>query len=220
MWGIPQRLWTFWIGRKPGSCRVRQRWSCPGIWSESWSESYFVRQRSGWEMWGRRDLRRASFYKVWVPSKNKSYLVLILWEKKKKIGGLWTSKKNFLYVSTNPFILKFLYACSVISDSLWPHGLLVSQVPLSMWFFRQESWSGLPFPAPGDLADPGIEPGAPVAPPALALAGRFFTTNLFPLPTLSTPCPAFDNYKFVGLVVVLLFMYLYFGHTAAWHVGS
>ena len=30
-----------------------------------------------------------------------------------------------------------------------------------MGFFRQEYWSGLPFPSPGDLPDPGIEPGSP-----------------------------------------------------------
>ena len=35
------------------------------------------------------------------------------------------------------------------------------QAPLSMGFSRQESWSGLPFPPPGDLPDPGIEPGSP-----------------------------------------------------------
>ena len=35
------------------------------------------------------------------------------------------------------------------------------QAPLSMGFFRQEYWSGLPFPSPGDLSDPGIEPRSP-----------------------------------------------------------
>ena len=35
------------------------------------------------------------------------------------------------------------------------------QAPLSMGFFRQEQWSGLPFPSPGDLPDPGIEPDLP-----------------------------------------------------------
>ena len=34
------------------------------------------------------------------------------------------------------------------------------QAPLSMGFSRQEYWSGLPFPLPGDLLDPGIEPGS------------------------------------------------------------
>ena len=35
------------------------------------------------------------------------------------------------------------------------------QAPLSMGYFRQEYWSGLPFPSPGDLPNPGIEPGSP-----------------------------------------------------------
>ena len=35
------------------------------------------------------------------------------------------------------------------------------QVPLSMGFSRKEYWSGLPFPSPGDIPDPGIEPGPP-----------------------------------------------------------
>ena len=46
------------------------------------------------------------------------------------------------------------------------------QAPLCMGFPRQESWSGLPFPPPGDLPDPGIEPVSLVPP---ALTGRFFT---------------------------------------------
>ena len=35
------------------------------------------------------------------------------------------------------------------------------QAPLSMGFCRQECWSGLLFPSPGDLPDPGIKPGSP-----------------------------------------------------------
>ena len=38
---------------------------------------------------------------------------------------------------------------------------VASQAPLSMKFSRQEYWSGSPFPSPGDLPDPGIEPGSP-----------------------------------------------------------
>ena len=38
---------------------------------------------------------------------------------------------------------------------------VVCQAPLSMGFSRQEYWSGLPFPSPGHLSDPGIEPGSP-----------------------------------------------------------
>ena len=35
------------------------------------------------------------------------------------------------------------------------------QAPQSLEFSRQEYWSGLPFPSPGDLSNPGIEPGSP-----------------------------------------------------------
>ena len=35
------------------------------------------------------------------------------------------------------------------------------QAPQSMEFSRQEYWSVLPFPSPGDLSDPGVEPGSP-----------------------------------------------------------
>ena len=38
------------------------------------------------------------------------------------------------------------------------------QAPLSMVFPRQEYWSGLTFPSPGDLPDPGFKPESPVAP--------------------------------------------------------
>ena len=37
----------------------------------------------------------------------------------------------------------------------------ISQIPLSMEFSRHEYWSGLPFPSPEDLPDPGIEPTSP-----------------------------------------------------------
>ena len=40
-------------------------------------------------------------------------------------------------------------------------GRIAYQAPLSMGFSRQEYWSELPFPSPGDLPDPGIEPGSP-----------------------------------------------------------
>ena len=55
--------------------------------------------------------------------------------------------------------------------SLW---IIACQVPLSMGFSRQQYWSGLPCPSPGDLPYPGIEPGSLESP---ALAGKFFTTE-------------------------------------------
>ena len=52
---------------------------------------------------------------------------------------------------------------SGMSDSAthWP---VAHQAPLPMGFFRQEYWSGFPFPPPGNLPDPGIEPTSPVSP--------------------------------------------------------
>ena len=60
--------------------------------------------------------------------------------------------------------------------TLWT---VARQAPLSMGFSRQEYWSGLLFPSPGDLANPGIEPASP------AWAGGFFTTA----PPNTDPCP-------------------------------
>ena len=48
------------------------------------------------------------------------------------------------------------------------------QASLSMGFSRQEYWSGLPVPSPGDLPDPGIRP---MSLKSSALAGEFFTTG-------------------------------------------
>ena len=54
---------------------------------------------------------------------------------------------------------------------LRPHGLHPARLFCPWGFSRQESWSGLPFPTPGDLPDPGMEPVFLTSP---ALAGRFF----------------------------------------------
>ena len=65
-------------------------------------------------------------------------------------------------------------SCSVISDFFVTLWTIACQVPLSMGFFRQEYWNGLPFPPAGDLPDPGIEPASPAS---TVLAGGFFTTR-------------------------------------------
>ena len=56
--------------------------------------------------------------------------------------------------------------------TLWT---VARQAPLSKGFSRQEYWSGLPHPPPGDLPDPGTEPASLVSP---VLAGRFLTTSV------------------------------------------
>ena len=61
----------------------------------------------------------------------------------------------------------------VVSNSAKPW-TVAYQAPLSMGFSRQEYWSGLSCPSPGDLPDPGIKPGSLMSP---ALAGGFFATS-------------------------------------------
>ena len=58
---------------------------------------------------------------------------------------------------------------------------VVCQAPLAMGFSRQEYWSGLSFPPPGDLPDPGIKLESPASP---TLAGGFF---FLPLSHLGSP---------------------------------
>ena len=93
------------------------------------------------------------------------------------LSGSW---RSFLYSS-------FVYSCHLflISSASVDYKLCVlshvwlfatpwtvaHQAPVSMEFSRQEYWSTLPFPFPGDLPNPEIEPAS------LALAGRFFTTE-------------------------------------------
>ena len=57
-----------------------------------------------------------------------------------------------VYNKVNSLIRVSLFA------TLWT---VAYQAPPSMGFSRQEYWSGLPFPSPGDLPDPGIEPSSP-----------------------------------------------------------
>ena len=60
--------------------------------------------------------------------------------------------------------------CPTLCDPM----TVACQAPLSMGFSKQEYWSRLPFPFPGDLPDPRTEPTSPVSP---ALVGRFLTTE-------------------------------------------
>ena len=64
----------------------------------------------------------------------------------------------------------YVLCCVQLSE---PPSTVACQAPLSMEFFEQEYWSGLPLPPPGDLPNPGVKPASPASP---ALAGRFSTT--------------------------------------------
>ena len=85
--------------------------------------------------------------------------------------SLFLSWSYLLMITQFPVILKhrkwkWKWSRSVMTDSLQPHGLYPTWL-LRPWdsppmgFSRQEYWSGLPFPSPGDLPNPGIEPRSP-----------------------------------------------------------
>ena len=80
-------------------------------------------------------------------------------------------------------------SCLTLCDPI-DHGC---RAPLSMEFSRQEYWSGLPFPSPGDLPDPGVKPESLVSP---GLAGGFFTPST--AGWSSTPFPLFSLWRMWG----------------------
>ena len=107
----------------------------------------------------------------------------------KKILWFFITSYDFIFV----VVLMWLYSmtlfhnkiliinnCFVVAVISLPRGVqlfvtpwtVTHQVSLSMGFPRQESWSGLTFPSPGHIPNPGIKPVSP------ALAGGFFTTEL------------------------------------------
>ena len=86
-----------------------------------------------------------------------------------------------------------------MSDSFWPHG--ARQAPLSMGFCRQEYWSGLPCPPPGDLSNPEIKPASLVSP---ALAGGCFTTSA----TWEAPWGTDGRVKITTAHVILIIPFL------------
>ena len=70
-----------------------------------------------------------------------------------------------------------IFECAQSLGGVWLFAApwtVAHQASLSMEFFRQESWSGVPLPTPGNLPDPGMELTSPASP---ALAGRFCTTS-------------------------------------------
>ena len=72
-----------------------------------------------------------------------------------KASSAWTSVGSFDLLKA-----VFQISLSVVSDSVTPW-TIAHQAPQSMGFSRHEYWSGFPFPSPGGLPDPGIEPGPP-----------------------------------------------------------
>ena len=91
-----------------------------------------------------------------------------------------------------------LFSCSVVSNSFATLWTVACQAPLCMGFPMQEYWSGLPFPSPSDLPNPGIEPVSPTL--AGVLTGVFFTTA----PAPPSPRNPINSYM-KELKIIILF---------------
>ena len=72
---------------------------------------------------------------------------------------------------------------------------IAGQAPLSMGFSRQEYWTGLPFPSPGDLPDSGIKPRSP------ALQADSFPTELPGKPSVKIKTLSYKHQKFSSSVL-------------------
>ena len=83
---------------------------------------------------------------------------------------------------------------------------IAHQAPLSMGFSRQEYWSGLPFPSPGDLLNPEIEPGSP--------ALQAYSLPSEPPEKLHFRSKPFKNICIFGLLLFFTFWL----HNVAWRV--
>ena len=77
------------------------------------------------------------------------------------IVGMGTPKPVLLFSCEESSVsVKPVFSCVLLFETPWT---AACQTPLSMGFPRQVYWSGLPFPSPGDLPDPGVEPASPRA---------------------------------------------------------
>ena len=96
-------------------------------------------------------------------------------------SGHRTGKGQFSFQSQRTLKVKVKSLSRVrLFVTLWT---VAHQAPLSMEFSRQEYWSGLPFPSPGDLPDPGIEPRSS------ALWADALTSESPGKPKVSQSCP-------------------------------
>ena len=84
-------------------------------------------------------------------------------------SGASADRQGDLLISRGPIarLLVVVFSCYVVSSSFATPRIAAHRAPLCMGLPRQEYWSGFPFPSPGALPDPGIEPASPTLPGGL-----------------------------------------------------
>ena len=132
--------------------------------------------------------RNRVFDVLWIFNETWSQTLEFIWKRKDTILAKNILKKNNgeefsllnIKVCDKATVIKtlwFWYECMQVTSVMFDSATLWTvdcQTPLSIGFSRQEYWSGLPCPPPGDLPDPEIELESLMSP---ALAGGFFTTS-------------------------------------------
>ena len=157
----------------------RLSWSCPTVWG-----SFCPILPSPSQITGVRSASFAEGFPFPTSILNLSYNVSpqILWTSNSiLVCSSWTDTslhllQGQLQTHVKPPVCGCQGASVVSRCDLWT---VAWQAPLSMGFYRQEYWSGLPCPPPGDLLAPGMEPSPLMSPGAWYWqAGGFFTTSV------------------------------------------
>ena len=166
------KMHIFWIRY----CHICSLWCLHLIYTSINNILDVTSRQSEWPSWKSLQLTNAG-----KGMERKETLLYYMWEGKlvshygEQYGVSFKKKtKNRLTVwSSNPALGHVLSCFSRVQlfVTLWS---VACHVSLSMEFFKQQYWSGLPCPSPGDLPNPGIKPAFLMSP---TLAGRLFTTN-------------------------------------------
>ena len=119
------------------------------------------------------------------------WLVLITRKAKKCKMAICAATQD-LSLLFNSLLVKYaiVHVCAQSASRVWlivTPWIVAYQAPLSMGFYRQEYWSGLPCSPPGDLPNPRIEPASPES-PALSGIFFFFTTEPPGKPKYAVAC--------------------------------
>ena len=100
-------------------------------------------------------------------------------EKGLNVSHLWNAYQNHSEISLHNHFLPF--SCYIMSKSFMTPCTVTLQASLSVKFSRPEYWSGLPFPSPGDLPDPGMEPKSAARQASLSITNSRSLLKLMPI---------------------------------------